>query len=74
MLKTVTKKLTIGSIAMAAIQAGKTDEQVIGLVKKVHPDCRTSKASVSWYRGFIKSNGKTAARATKKRAHIKAVK
>ena len=52
------KKDSISSIAIAAIVAGKDNHEVLKLVKRVYPECRTSIASVSWYRSRIKKNGK----------------
>jgi hypothetical protein len=72
--KVPTKKPTIGSTAIAAIQSGKTDEEILALVKKVHPKSRTSKACVSWYRGYLKKQGKLTKKAQRNRPRLKLVK
>lgn len=55
----VKKRETISSIALAAIGAGKGNEDVLKLVKRIHPDSKTSLTSISWYRSqFMKKRRK----------------
>ncbi len=52
------KKDSISSTAITAIVAGKNNHEVLKLVKRIHSGCRTTIASISWYRSRIKKNGK----------------
>lgn len=54
----VKKKETISSIALAAIGAGKENADVLKLIKRVHPDSRTTLASIAWYRSQFKKGDK----------------
>ena len=72
--KAPTKKPTIGSTAIAAINSGKSDDEVLALVKKVHPKSRTSRACVSWYRGYLKKQGTLTKKAQRNRPRLKLVK
>ncbi len=58
MEKKKSKKDSIHSVAIAAIVAGKDNHEVLKLVKRIRPECRTTIASISWYRSRIKKNGK----------------
>jgi len=53
------KRESISSIALAAIGAGKENDDVLKLVKRVHPDSKTTLTSISWYRSqFMKKRRK----------------
>ena len=52
------KKRTIGEIAIAAIKAGKNNDEALAAVKKEYPNGRTSKASINWYRRKLRSQAK----------------
>lgn len=56
------EKEKIGAIALTAIAAGKDNDAVLRLVKRVHPKCRTTAASINWYRSQFKKRKKTTKR------------
>ena len=47
----------IGSIAMEAIRAGKTNEQALDSVLAAFPDAQTTLGSISWYRSKLRGDG-----------------
>lgn len=48
---------TIGSVAMEALRAGKTNEDALAAVQKKFPEAKTSLASINWYRNKLRSDG-----------------
>lgn len=48
-------KVTVGSIAIASIKAGKTNEEALADVKEAIPTAKTTVASVNWYRQKLRS-------------------
>ena len=63
-------KRGIGTVAIEAICAGKTNEEALAAVHKAFPDGKTSLASINWYRNKLRSEGKkvSTARDLKKKA------
>lgn len=51
------KKRGIGTVAMEAIRAGKTNQQALEQVMKEFPEGNTSLASINWYRNKLRSDG-----------------
>lgn len=62
-------KVNVGSVAIAAIRAMKTNEEALAEVKAAFPDSKTSAASINWYRNKLRSEGEEipTARELKKR-------
>lgn len=52
-----TEKRGVGSVAIEAIRAGKTNEEALEAVKAEFPDAKTSLASINWYRNKLRSDG-----------------
>lgn len=48
---------SIGEITIDSIIRGATNQEVIDLVKMVHPDAKSNDRTVSWYRTRLKSAG-----------------
>lgn len=81
---TTETKVTVGSVAIAAIKAGKSNEEALAAVKEALPDAKTSLASINWYRNKLRADGdktvktarelKKAAKADAKKAEAKAPK
>lgn len=51
------KKPGVGSVAIEAIRAGKTNEEALEAVKEAFPEAKTSLASINWYRNKLRSDG-----------------
>ena len=51
---------TIGSVAIAALQNGKTTEEALACVRKAFPACNTTEKSINWYRQKIRNDAKEA--------------
>ncbi len=47
----------VGDIAITAIKEGKTNEEVLEIVQKAHPEGKTTMASINWYRGKLRGEG-----------------
>ena len=64
-----TPKRGVGTVAIEAIRAGKTNEEALEAVKAEFPDNKTSLASINWYRNKLRSDGEdvSTARALKKK-------
>ena len=74
-----TKKKTdpkrgVGTVAIEALLAGKTNEDALAACRKEFPGAKTSLASVNWYRNRLRSEGKKVptARELKKKAAAQA--
>lgn len=50
-------KTTIGSVAVEAIKAGKSNEETLEAVKAEFPEAKTSLASINWYRNKLRADG-----------------
>lgn len=50
-------KRGVGTVAVEAIRAGKTNDEALQAVKKAFPDAGTSLASINWYRNKLRSDG-----------------
>lgn len=50
-------KRGVGTVAIEAIKAGKTNEEALEAVKAEFPDAKTSLASINWYRNKLRSDG-----------------
>lgn len=50
-------KRGVGTVAIDAIRAGRTNEQALEAVKKEFPDAKTSLASINWYRNKLRADG-----------------
>ncbi len=50
-------KRGVGTVAVEAIKAGKTNEEALEAVKGEFPDAKTSLASINWYRNKLRSDG-----------------
>lgn len=48
---------TVGSVAQAAIRAGKSNEQALAAVKRAFPETQATLASVAWYRNRMRQDG-----------------
>lgn len=57
MTETKKPKLGVGTVAIEAVKAGKTNEQALEAVKKKFPDAKTSLASINWYRNKLRADG-----------------
>lgn len=66
-------KRGVGTVAMEAIRAGKTNEEALEAVKGEFSDGKTTLASVNWYRNKLRSEDKSipTARDLKKEAKAK---
>jgi len=51
------KKVGVGSVAIEAIKAGKTNEEAFAAVKAAFPDAKTTMASINWYRNKLRGDG-----------------
>jgi hypothetical protein len=51
------KKTGIGATAMAAILAGKSNEDALKVVMSKHPDCSSNVGCMAWYRNKLRSSG-----------------
>lgn len=71
----VEKKRGVGTAAQEAIKAGMTNVEALEAVQKEFPDCKTSLASMNWYRNRMRAAGvkgvKTNRELTKKAAKTK---
>ena len=74
--KTKAPKTGVGTVALEAIRAGKTNEEALEAVRKKFPEAKTSLASINWYRNKARSDGEKVptARELKKKAKAKASK
>lgn len=52
-------KRGVGTVAMEAIQAGKTNEEALEAVKGEFPEAKTSLASINWYRNKLRADDKS---------------
>ena len=52
-------KRGVGTVAMEAIAAGKTNEEALEAVKAEFPDAKTSLASINWYRNKMRADDKS---------------
>ena len=50
-------KVGVGTVAKDAIRDGKTNDEVLEIVKKKFPDAKTTLASVAWYRNDLRTKG-----------------
>lgn len=50
-------KHNVGTVAMAAIRDGKTNEEALEAVRAEFPDAKTSLASINWYRNKMRHDG-----------------
>ena len=50
-------KRGVGTVAMEALRAGKTNEETLAAVKAEFPDKKTTLASVNWYRNKLRQDG-----------------
>jgi len=50
-------KRGVGTVAIEAIRAGKTNEEALEAVKGEFPDAKTSLASINWYRNKLRADG-----------------
>jgi hypothetical protein len=58
-------KKTIGATAKAAIREGKTNEQVLEIVRKEFPGSNTTLTSINWYRNRMRQEDETLKGSTK---------
>lgn len=65
-------KVTVGSIANAALREGKTNEEALAAVQEALPEAKTSLASINWYRNKLRSEGEDVPTARELRAKAKA--
>ena len=65
-------KTGVGTVALTAIRAGKTNEEALEAVRKKFPEAKTSLASINWYRNKARSDGEKVptARELKKKAKV----
>lgn len=63
-------KRGVGTVAVEAIRAGKTNEEALEAVKAEFPEAKTSLASINWYRNKLRADGEDVptARELKKKA------
>ncbi len=63
-------KRGVGTVAIEAIMAGKTNEEALEACRKAFPEAKTSLASINWYRNKLRTEGKKVptARELKKKA------
>ncbi len=52
-----TPKRGVGTVAIEAIIAGKTNEEALAAARKEFPEAKTSLASINWYRNKLRSEG-----------------
>lgn len=52
-------KRGVGTAAVEAIRAGKTNEEALEAVKAEFPDAKTSLASINWYRNKLRAEDKS---------------
>ncbi|MEE8608967.1 MAG: hypothetical protein V3S55_15290 [Nitrospiraceae bacterium] len=50
-------KRGVGTVAIEAIRAGKTNEETLAVVKKEFPEAKTTMASINWYRNKLRGDG-----------------
>lgn len=50
-------KRGVGTVAIEALRAGKTNEDALAAVQKEFPEAKTSLASINWYRNKLRSDG-----------------
>lgn len=50
-------KRGVGTVAIEALKARKTNEDALAAVKAEFPDAKTTLASVNWYRNKLRSDG-----------------
>lgn len=48
---------TVGSVAVKAIKAGKSNEAALEAVKSAFPRSHTSLSSIAWYRNRLRQDG-----------------
>ncbi len=67
-------KRGVGTVAVEAITAGKTNEEALEACHKEFPEAKTSLASINWYRNKLRTEGKKVptARELKKKSAKKA--
>lgn len=51
-------KRGVGTVAIDAIVAGKSNEEALEACRKEFPEAKTSLASINWYRNKLRSEGK----------------
>lgn len=51
------KKPGVGDVAIEALRAGKSNEDVLAIVQKKFPDASVSISSIAWYRNKLRSDG-----------------
>ncbi len=51
-------KRGVGTVAIEAITAGKTNEEALEACRKEFPEAKTSLASINWYRNKLRGEGK----------------
>ncbi len=56
--KKATPKHGVGTVAIEAIMAGKTNEDALAACRKAFPEAKTSVASINWYRNKLRAEGK----------------
>ncbi len=66
-------KRGVGTVAIEAITAGKTNEEALAACRAAFPEAKTSLASINWYRNKLRAEGKKVptARELKKKAAAK---
>ena len=66
-------KTGVGTVALKAIRAGKTNDEALEAVKAAFPEAKTSLASINWYRNKARSDGENVptARELKKKSKNK---
>ena len=71
--KKAAPKRGVGTVAIEAITAGKTNEEALDACREAFPDAKTSLASINWYRNKLRAEGKKVptARELKKKAAAK---
>lgn len=74
--KKAAPKRGVGTVAIEAIMAGKTNEDALAACRKAFPEAKTSLASINWYRNKLRSEGKDVptARELKKKVAKKSAK
>jgi hypothetical protein len=57
--KSAGKKKTkgVGDVAIAALRAGKSNEQALAAVKAAFPKAATTASSIAWYRNKLRDDG-----------------
>ncbi len=51
-------KRGVGTVAVEAILAGRTNEEALAACRKEFPEAKTSAASINWYRNKLRREGK----------------